>query len=240
MSTDVRAGSPGAAGSTAPGTNWPRIAALGGVAFFLTLVISLFAPGGSRPSVDDSTTTITNYYVTHHTGIMIADYAQALGIFFFAYFLASLWCAVRRAEGSGVMAVVVAVGGGVAGTTALLSVGVESALTFKAAKLGDPALVRALYDLNRIGLRFIWFPLAAMIAAASLVAVQRGVLPRWLAWAGLVTVVVMLIASLAVFADKPNIISFLGFIAFILFGLWTLATAIVLYLRPATAGVPGP
>jgi hypothetical protein len=199
------------------------------------LLIAFFAPAGAPPNVDDSTKTITNWYIKHHTGIMIADSFQALAIFPFLFFVASLWRTVRRAEGSGVLGVVVATGGAVGGTLAMIGFAAESAVTFQAAKLGDPALVRALFDLNRIVLSYIWVPLAAMIAVASLVTVQTNVLPRWIGWAGFVAAVVMLVASLGVFADKSNVLNFLGLIAFILFALWVLATSIVLYLRPPTA-----
>jgi hypothetical protein len=46
---------------------------------------------------------------------------------------------------------------------------------------------------------------------------------------------VQLIASLGVFADKPNFIGFLGLLGFVLFLAWVLATSIVLYVRTPTA-----
>jgi len=144
VSTEVRPGTPGT-GVAAPTTDWSRIAALGGVLFFIMLLIAFFAPAGAPPNVDDSTKTITNWYIKHHTGIMIADFFQALGIFPFLFFVASLWRTVRRAEGSGVMAVVVATGGAVGATLAIIAFAAESAVTFQAAKrwIGWAGLVTA-------------------------------------------------------------------------------------------------
>jgi hypothetical protein len=223
--------------ATAPGTNWAKVAALGGVVFFVLAVIAAITPQASPPGIDDSVASITKYYVQHHTGILIADFCNALGAGFLLFFAAALWRAVRRIDPSGVLAVAVALGIATAAAVAISGAAGEAALTAFAAKLGNGPLVRAFYDLQRLAFAFVWFPLGVYIGGTSLAAWRGALLPRWLAWAGFLAVAVMLLGSLSTFADKQNVFAALNFLGFILFALWTLATSITLYLRaPAVDG----
>lgn len=230
MQTTTRAVSSRVTSGVVVGTDWGRLAALGGVVFFIMLVIAAVAPGASPPAVDATTRTITDYYVKHHTGNMISNYVNALGTIFFLAFVAALWRGIRQVDDSGgVMAVLVAAGGVAAAAMAMIASGIDLALTYKAAKLGDPVLVRALFDVHSVIFSLLWFPLAGLIGVTSIVALRASLLPRWLAWAGLAVSVVMLVGTLSVFADSQNFLVTLNFIAFILFGLWTLAASIILY-----------
>jgi hypothetical protein len=225
----------GSSAATATGPNWAKIAALGGVVFFILAVIAAITPQASPPGIDDSVASITKYYVQHHTGILIADFCNALGAGFLLFFAAALWRAVRRVDPSGVLAVSAALGIATAAAVATSGAAGEAALTAFAAKLGDAALVRAFFDLQRLAFTFVWFPLAVYILSTCLAALRGALLPRWLAWAGFLAVAVMLLGSLSTFADKQNVLAVLNFIGFILFALWTLGTSITLYLRTPTS-----
>jgi hypothetical protein len=223
-------------GAAAPGTDSTRIWALGGVAFVILLIVAFFAPGASPPNVDDSFATITKYYVQHHTGILIGDFANVAAILPMLFFLGALWRAVRSSERTGGAAAVVVVIGIVLGG-AVVNVGsaIDAGLAFKAAKLLDAGSTRLAFDAVRITQAYVWFPIVASIVATSMVALQSGFLPRWLAFVGFLTSAVMLIGTFSVFADTSNILNLLNLIGFILFLVWVLSVSLRLYLRPQPA-----
>lgn len=126
---------------------------------------------------------------------------------------------------------VVALSGAVAAALALSGAVADLALTHEAAKMGNAAVIRVFFDVSRLTFILVWIPAPVMIGTTSLVALRSNLLPRWLAWAGVLTAAVMLISTFATFADTQNILILLTFIGFILFALWVLATSITLYRR---------
>jgi hypothetical protein len=232
----VSSESPVTRGASASGTDSTRIWALGGVAFVILLIVAFFAPGASPPNVDDSFATITKYYVQHHTGILIGDFANVAAILPMLFFLGALWRAVRSSERTGGAAAVVVVIGIVLGG-AMVNVGsaIDAGLAFKAAKLLDAGSTRLAFDVLGTTRAYIWFPIVASIVATSMVALRSGFLPRWLAFVGFLTSAVMLIGTFSAFADTSNILKLLNLIAFILFLVWVLLVSLSLYLRPQPA-----
>jgi hypothetical protein len=214
--------------ATAPGYRW---AAIAGITSMVLLLISNFlapaAPG--RGSTADE---ITKYYVSHHTALLLGGYFGGASMLLF--FLAGLrsWLASAEDEPS-VLSSGAYTAGVVFASLALISLAATTTAVFKVAKLGDPALIRALYDLHHNVLHLIWFPTAALIGGSALVAMRTRIFPAWLSWASLAIAVVVLIAAGGLFADKSNVVTALSFLGFLLFVVWVAAVSLMLPRAPS-------
>ena len=155
-----------------------------------------------------------------------------LAFTFFLFFLGSLWAALHRAEGGSGWLSTTAFGGGLVAIAVKL-VGDAPLLAARRAGEGlDPQLARVLQDTYDASFSLHFFPLAVLLGAFAIVAIQSGGLPRWLGWAAAV-ISVALIAGAAV--GSANLESEWAGLPFLLFLLWTLVTSVVLMRR---AGAP--
>jgi hypothetical protein len=196
-----------------------RLLPLTGAAFAL-LVAAGYLSIGPFPDETTSTSSLTSYYAAHHRqvglGGVLIGYAAVLA----ALFGVALWARMRRGGTPGIVGVAALVG------TAVLTV--------------DLARAADVYStLGRIGGRSstatdalqAWHiagaaPTVAAGAVVLLLALAAAgigtrAVPRALAWSALV---------LALLLMTP-----LGFQAWLLFLVWSLATSVVLTLRPAPA-----
>jgi hypothetical protein len=147
----------------------------------------------------------------------------------FFFFLAGLRSRLASAEGEpAILSTGAHTAGVVFASLALIAVGVTITATFKVAKLGDPVLIRALYDLNHNVIHLIWFPTAALIGASGLVALRARTFPPWLSWISLVIAAVVLVAAGGLFADESNAVTALSFLGFLLFVVWVAAVSLML------------
>ncbi len=122
--------------------------------------------------------------------------------FFFLWFLGMLRAVLRSVEGEGGGFSTVALTGGLAFAT--LGMAGAAAETVYPATLAsfpdfepDAQLAFLSLQLSWWLHSFSWAGMSVLIAAASVLALQTGILPRWLAWAGLVVAVFALISFLA-------------------------------------------
>jgi hypothetical protein len=211
--------------------SWPRWLALGGVGYFILQNLGVSINGGPPPSAYSSAQKINTLFITHHTGVLIAHFGDAIGMLGFAGFIAALWYAVRRVDDTGVLGVVMLL----AAAIALAFVCVEQTLTagviLQTRRLHDPALILAAFDTAEVAYVFYWLPIAVILAVPSLLSFDGRVLPRWLGWTGLALAALAVLGSLNLFADRQNALYAVEGADFIVFSLWVLAASIALFRR---------
>ena len=145
----------------------------------------------------------------------------------FLVFLGYLYKVLRRAEGADGSAAAVALGGGLVYLAIKVgSAGPLMAGFYRSDEL-TPDLARTLVDLNDMAFVVSGFVFGLFCAAAAVSTMARGVVPRWLGWAGLVigllTAAVGTIGIVQVRSFNP-----LPFVAALA---WTLVVSVVLTVR---------
>jgi hypothetical protein len=195
------------------------------------LLISL--PGdASEPSFNGSTADIAAFFASRNDTLFKAgDYVSALSVIPLLCFLAVLSTRLRRAEGDPAWLSLVAFGSGL-----VVVAGIATGSNWEVAVLRqndgvDPQIARLLFDQGNLTLANLWVMFAPLAASAGLVALRTAMLPRWLAWLGIVTAVA-LIAVRAVWADTD-----VWYIPFGFYYLWLAATSVVL-VRQRVAAAP--
>jgi len=207
-------------GDTAP-RPWERLAPAGALVFLLTIILGALAIGESSPDSDGPARDIAAYFADHQGGHLANTFLVVLGAsVFYPWFLASLWRALRRAEGDrGICATAALVGGITLLGPLLLQATAWGAAALQVGENRDPTVAAALFDLGNMA--FILFPLpAAVLVAATSLAGNGTPLPRWLARAGLPLALAMVVVTW--FGLAP--------LSFTLFGLWLAFVAVLCLL----------
>lgn len=185
-----------------------------GVVFVVLMVVG-FGIGGSQPTSDASAARVTSFYTAHHGQAQAAAYlislALLVGLLFYGYLRDVL------ADSGGGLAVTGFGGAVVFGVGAAISAGTQFALATSPARL-EPDAAQALNLVNN----YMQAPAVDIGAALVLIAfgaaiVQRGGLPSWLGWLG---VVLGVISAVQLHAVGP-----------IPAAVWTLIVSIVLGVR---------
>src|SRR5437870_11252820 len=139
----------------------PRLDALSGIAFVILMSVALFLPG-PPPKADDSIGTITAMLVEQRRAFLVGGYVAGLAVLCYLWFLGSVWRHLTTGTPDQTGLAIAACGGGLlAVTLTLLGMAMFSGVAFKAAALGDPALVRALTDAGNTAIDSAKFGLAA-------------------------------------------------------------------------------
>ena len=173
-----------------------RWAALSGIIFVvLMLVGATFV--SDVPKGDASAQEIANYLTDsgNHTRNIIGAYLWVLGGLAFLGFVAGLRSVLRRAEGDPGTLSNLVFGAGVVFTavwsvSAATIASVAYAVEFSDARVSNPDLVTVLPSLG--GLLLLLgggFAGILLLAATSILIFRTGVLPRWLAWLGIVVAI---------------------------------------------------
>src|SRR5947208_2847123 len=146
---------------------WERLAALTGVAFVVTVLVSAFLVP-QQLKVDDPISKIGSHFGNHRTGLLLAAWIGGLASLFVLWFVGTVSAYLRR-HGAGRMAAI-ALGGGVAATgIGLLGTWIGGSLAWMANHYGIGAQsVRVLWTLNAVTNTVIWFPVAVFVAAVSM------------------------------------------------------------------------
>ena len=208
-----------------PERNLQRFAPLTGLAF-VVLVLVVFFVEGETPDVDDSAREVVDFYSDNEGQTFFASVIAGLASLVLIFFAANLRRALRRGEeGAGVLSVA-AFGGGVVAAAGFAT---DAAFRFALAESADDISPPAVQALNALYGNF-FFPmvvgLAALVLATSLAALRTRIVPVWLAWVGIVIVVVFF---------TP-----LGFISFLASGLWVAAVSVLLWRREESGlALPG-
>jgi len=201
-------------------TQLERWAPLGGIIFVVLMVTGTFfvadVPDAPQQQIADYLADSGN-----HTRNIIGAYMWVLGALAFLWFLTRLRSVLRAAQG-GILPNV-GFGAGVIYSALMMASGVAFAAVAYAVGLRDapvsnPDLVRVLPQMAwMILLLGAGFAGILLVLTACTVSFQTGVLPRWLAWLGIVVAIVLLFDVIYV-----NIVPRL---------VWVLAASIVLLMR---------
>jgi hypothetical protein len=168
---------------------------------FVVLVIPSFLSPPDSPIATSGTQDVIDYFTDRQDSILTLNGLLLIFAFFFLWFLGMLHGVLQDAEGEGYGFSSVLLAGGLL-FIALVLAGAAVEIVYPAtiarfenfqqdAQLGFLSLA-----LSGWMYRFAFVGMAALIAAASGVALRTGVLPGWLAWAGFVAALVALLRFL--------------------------------------------
>jgi hypothetical protein len=178
--------------------------------------------------------------VDNSSSFQASVYLTGIAAFFFLWFLGTLGSALGRAE-AGVARVsrIVYPAGAVTLALALVNAAVTDVLATRAAADADQAVIRALYDLQAFVISFVAFPIAALVAATSIVSHRTGLLPPLVTWLGFLLVPAWLLSGVAVLAEtgafSPT--GGYGLIVLLVWLAWVLALSASLLRRAGAAAV---
>ncbi len=208
-------------------SGWERWGPIAGIVFVVLFVAGV-SIGLNFPDSDDSAAKIAEYYNDSgdRAQLIIGSYLIVLSGVFFLWFLASLRSRLLLAEGAPGRLTAIAFGSGLVFTALVMTAGaifmtVAADITFGDNKFVSVEGARLLPVLGYpILLIAAMFAAIAMIDATSVLIMRTGTLPRWIAWFGFVTAVLLLFAVF--------------FIPLLFLMFWVLAVSIaMLRLQPA-------
>src|SRR5262245_7847350 len=177
-----------------------RWAPIGGIAFVVLMIVGSMLVG-DVPRPDASAHEIAGYLADSGRQMrnIIGAYLWTVGALAFLWFLTRLRNDLRRAEGGTGSLANLAYGAGVAFSavwmvSAATFASVAYAVTLRDAPVSDPDLVRVLPPLGRLLLLLGGgFSGLLVLLAASFVILRTGVLPRWLAWLGILAAATLVV-----------------------------------------------
>jgi hypothetical protein len=217
---------------------WRRLTALAGLGY-VALTVAGAVTSGDDPGGTGSVETIRAYFVDNRSRVLASVYLDGLAIACLLAFAAGLGgLAVRRGgDVSGALARLLAIGAVGMGAVTLMEDMAEAALAFRAARVGEPGAIEALYDV------VLMVPLSAIPGAVFLGAAAGGALrarlvPRWLGWIALIPALALLVGA-AGLGDPRGTLASLGFFGgFVPMLVWTLAVSFCI-LRGDAGCEPG-
>jgi hypothetical protein len=202
-----------------------RWAPLGGAVYVVLFVIGVILLFSGSPSGDDPPAKFIRWYSDsgHRDRVNFGWILVGLGVFFLLWFIAALRRAVSAVDGDGLLTTIVTIGGSIYAALAFAAASLEAGIrtmsddTFRHQVY--PPLIHAADDASWVMHASGAAGLGAMIIAASLAFLTRGVWPKWAGWLGVAAGIVSL----------ASIVFFPQFV----FLLWVLIVSLVLFLRPA-------
>src|SRR5215213_657007 len=199
-----------------------RWAALGGAVYVVLFVLGTLFLFSGAPSGDDAPAKFVQWFSDsgNRDQVHIGWVLMGLSIFFLLWFIAALRRTVSGLDPDGLLTTMVTIGGTVYAACALVAVSLNDAIRTMSDDTYQhrvfPELIHAADDAGWVIHASGAAGLAAMIIAASLVFMARGVWPRWAGWLGVV------VGALSLFA----VVFFPQF----LFLLWILIVSVLLFL----------
>lgn len=214
---------------------WEQIGAAGGIVFVVLQMAAqaLIQVGGTEPPFDATADTIVAFFMARNSQLFaLGNYLSSLSLIAFLWFLGSLWCALRRAEGESGWLSFVAVASGLMIVAAVSAGSGWPLAVFRRDEGLDPQIARLLFDQANFAFANAWVMLASLSMATGIISIRTGALPRWLGWAG-VMIAAGLLAARAVWATSG-----LVFIPFGLCYFWLIAISVVLIRRAGATASP--
>lgn len=209
---------------------WERYGAVGGLAFAVLLLISIFIVS-APPHVDAASLKIAKYFTDHPKRILASQMIGAFAVLPFLWFVAHLRNTLTTAEeGRGGLAALVFGSGVALAALGALSAVPNAILAFAARQraagsevITNGAFVRGVYDLNLMLGNVVTILLGLFLAAAAYAMVRHELAVTWLGWAGLVIAVVAWVSGATGFFVTKNsgayttlgFIALFGFVAFV-------------------------
>ena len=221
---------------------------LSGAVGFALLFAALFLPG-PPPKADDSALALTANLVDHRDALVKGMLVAGLALMALLWFFGILGDAIRRNDEGGPSLALVAVLGGLTGI-ALMFIGMLlfSGAAFKAANMGDPALVRETVDTGNMVIETSKYGFAVLILATCASLGRHPFLSHRMILSGLIAAAILVASSFPPFLVDHGIGQFGGGID-VLGGIpgfaWIVALSISMARRRApdvagTAGTPLP
>ena len=202
-----------------------RWAALGGAIYVVLFVIGTIFMFSGAPQGDDPPAKFVQWFSDsgHRDRVHVGWVLMGLSIFFLLWFIGALRRVVAGLDLDGLLTSVVAIGGTVYAATTIVAISVSDGVrtmsddTYRHQVF--PPLIHAADDAAWVIHATGAVGLSAMIIAASLAFMWRGVWPTWAGWLGVV------VGILSLF----SVVFFPQF----LFLLWILIVSVLLFMRPA-------
>src|SRR5262249_11658572 len=158
--------------------NWERWARASG-AVFAVLAAAGFVIAGEAPNVSDSSDAVVAYFEDSRSQAIVASLVFATSIVFFLWFAVAVANQLRGAGGCGVARTMLAAGAVYAGVQFVVAA-LFATLAYSIAGAGDPAVTKALYDLD-VGLDILDGLAVGLFVLAMSVGLGRiGSIPAWL------------------------------------------------------------
>ncbi len=154
-----------------------RLAALGGVLFFVLVVINSNQLSGA-PSASDSGQETFDYLARHHGRFQIGAVLWGFAMAGALLWLSGLFRALRRAEGGTPGLALVALGGGVlAAATTLTGALIEGTMAARVSDLG-PSVVTSFWTLYLLSFGATLFGLLVLIGTTAVISLQARLFAR--------------------------------------------------------------
>jgi hypothetical protein len=220
---------------------WERVGAATGIAFVVFLVASFVVIPDAPPALVDPASKIRSFYVDNSSAWQASAYLTGVAAFLFLWFLGSLRGALEEAEeragGAVRVARIVMPAGAVTLSLALVNGAINDALATRIAAEADQAVIRSLYYVQAFAITFVAFPIAALVAATSVVSYRTGLLPPFVTWLGLALVPAWLVSGFGIFVESGAFspTGAVGFVVLIVWLAWLLAVSASLLRRAGTS-----
>jgi len=201
---------------------------VGGICWLaaVALLVGSFPFTGATPEPGASADKVAEYLDRSSALTWTGIDLELFGIALLIVFAGRMWAILREAEGAGGWIATTGFGAALAGLTVLL-IGDATVMgaAFKAGRDGlDPAVVGAMYTVQWHADLVYGAVNAVFFAAAALLVLRHGALPRWLGWLALV-VAAGLVATVpfgpGATMEPPHLLGFL----------WIVAAGIVMIAR---------
>jgi hypothetical protein len=209
---------------------------LSGAVGFALLFAALFLPG-PPPKADDSASALTANLVDHRAALVKGMLVAGLALMALLWFFGILGDAIRRNDEAGPSLSFVAMLGGFMGI-ALMFIGMLlfSGAAFKAADMGDPALVRATVDTGNMVIEASKYGFAVLILATC-ASGRHPFLSHRMMLIGVIAAAILVASSFPPFLVDHGIGQFGGGID-VLGGIPGFAWIVALSISMARRGVP--
>jgi hypothetical protein len=198
----------------------------------VALLIGSFPFTGATPEPGASADDVAEYVSRSSAQTWTGIYLELLGLALLVVFAGRIWAILREAEGTGGWIATTGFGAALAALTVLL-LGDATIMgaAFKAGREGvDPGVVGAMYTMQWYADLVFGAINAVFFAAAAVLVLRRGALPRWLGWFALVVVVAVVVTvpfGPGATMEPPHLLGFL----------WIVASSIVMIARRDTLPV---
>ena len=199
----------------------------------VALLLGSFPFTGATPDPGASADDVAEYLSRSSAQTWTGIYLELFGLALFIVFIGRLWAVLREAEGVGGWIATTALGAALAALTVLV-VGDATMMgaAFSAGRHGlDPAVAGGMYTVQWYADLAFGAVNAVFFAAASVLVLGRGALPRWLGWLALVIAIGLVVTvpfGPGTTMEPPHILGFL----------WIVLVSLVLIVRRGALHAP--
>ncbi|MFN2594697.1 MAG: DUF4386 family protein [Actinomycetota bacterium] len=203
-----------------------RLAAIGGIGFVVLQIFTNVIPGGSPPTLTDSTTKVVNYFADKHDRLFIGNAANTLSGIFAVLFFVALYKLLRQERpATEAWPLLGLVGTIIGGTFITVGQAMSTMALFEGKAV--PGVTVVFNQVSVIIFEMSGVMLAVALLGFGLAQLRSAVMASWLGQLALLGALAGTIGSL--FAGvKSDSWAYVGFVAYIIFLVWILLTSIML------------